>query len=159
MVLEMPAGGSAAGRRFTAWRGEQRHGLHGGRGKPSGTGAPAGLSRRWPVALQQRARAQPARRGSCSRCAGGEPGARLGRAGRGAAQARKTKLTSVAHLAVREAAGPSCRKGRREKEIRGSKDISHELDDSASPCQAAVSCHISQSGKNVRVGATVVLNM
>ena len=37
VVLEMPAGGSAAGRRFTAWRGEQRHGRHGSRGKPSGT--------------------------------------------------------------------------------------------------------------------------
>jgi len=94
-----------------------------------------------------------------SSCTGWEPGARLSRAGRGAAQARKTKLTSVAHLAVREAAGPNCRKGRRVEEIRGSEDISRGFADSASPCQAVVSCHVSQSGKNVRTGATGVLNM
>ncbi|KAG2592446.1 hypothetical protein PVAP13_5NG549286 [Panicum virgatum] len=74
----------------------------------------------------------------------------------------KTNLTCGAHLAVREAAGPNCRKGRREEEIRGSEDISCGFADSASPCQAcqaAVSCHVSQSGKNVRTGATEVLNM
>ncbi|XP_039813488.1 translation initiation factor IF-2-like [Panicum virgatum] len=33
------------------------------------------------------------------------------------------------------------------------------LADSASPCQAVESCHVSQNGKNVRTGATGVLNM
>ena len=68
-------------------------------------------------------------------------------------------LTTGTHLAVREAAGPSCPRGRREKEMRGSKDISHELADSAPPCQVVVACHISQSGKNIEARATGVLNM
>ena len=68
-------------------------------------------------------------------------------------------LTTGTHLVVGEATGPSCRRGRREKEMRGSKDISHEFADSALPCQVVVACHISQSGKNVGAAATVVLNM
>ena len=70
-----------------------------------------------------------------------------------------SKLMSGAHLAVRGVAGLGCRRGRREEEIRGSEDISHELADSASPCQAAVACHVSQNDKNIRVAAIVVLNM
>ena len=63
------------------------------------------------------------------------------------------------HLAVREAARPSCRRGRREEEIKGSKDILHKLADSVPQCQVVVACHISQSGKNVEARATGVLNM
>jgi len=55
--------------------------------------------------------------------------------------------------------GPSCRRGRREKEMRGSKDISHELADSVPPCQVVVACHISQSGKNVEAAAIIILNI
>ena len=68
--------------------------------------------------------------------------------GKGAGGGRK--LTSGVHLAVREAAEPSCRRGKRGEEIRGSEDIPRELANSAPPCQAAVACHISQNGKIVR---------
>ena len=100
---------------------------------------------------------------------GGVPGLAVGALGLGGAgglgdergrhRRWKTNLTCGVHLAVREAAGLNCRKGRREEEIRGSEDISRGFADSASPCQAVVSCHVSQSGKNVRTGATGVLNM
>jgi len=70
-----------------------------------------------------------------------------------------TKLMSGAHLAVRGVAGLGCWRGRREEEIRDSEDISHELADSAPPCQAVVSCHINQNDKNIEIVAIVVLNM
>ena len=71
----------------------------------------------------------------------------------------KTNLMCGAHLEVREAAGPGCRRGRREEEIRGREDISRAPTDCAPACPAAVYCHVSQSGKNIGAAATVVLNM
>ena len=69
------------------------------------------------------------------------------------------KLTNGARLAARGAAGPSCRRGRREELGRGNKDISRRLADRAPLCPAAMSCHVGQSGKNVGAADTVVLNM
>ena len=68
---------------------------------------------------------------------GGVPGLAVGALGLGGAgglgdergrhRRWKTMLTTGTHLAAREAAGPSCRRRRREEEIRGRKDISLAL--------------------------------
>ena len=71
----------------------------------------------------------------------------------------KTMLTTGTHLAARKAAGPSCRRRRREEEIRGRKDISPRLADWAPTWSAAVSCHVGKSGKNVRFSTIVVLSL
>ena len=88
----------------------------------------------------------------------GEP-YRSRKSGASRASKRKTKLTTGTHMAVRGAAGPSCQRGRREKLVRGRKDISRAPTDCAPACPAAVYCHVSQSGKNIGAAATVVLNM
>ena len=69
------------------------------------------------------------------------------------------KLTNEPHLTVRGSVGPSCWRGGREELVRDRKDISRGAADCAPTCHASVACHVSQNGKNVRVAATVVLNL
>ena len=69
------------------------------------------------------------------------------------------KLTNGPQRTVRGSVGPSCLRGEREELIRGRKDISRDPADCAPTCHASVACHVSQSGKNVGIAATVVLNM
>ena len=59
----------------------------------------------------------------------------------------KTKLTSGAHLARRGAAGPSCRRGRREKLSGVGRTFRVPLLDCAPACHASVACHVGKSGK------------
>ena len=116
--------------------------------------------------------APPNRRAGSRGAGSGDAGrARLGtrrrapaRPGGGKKQGRsgrrwETKLTDAAHLAVREAAGPSCQRGTRQELGRGTQVISRRTADRALPCRADLACHVGQSGKNVRSATTVVLNM
>ena len=152
--LPLPATRGRARGGARPWRGaaQGRHGgiaraPRGAQGRRRGEGRPRGAAR------PGRPRPWPPPRLAAP--AGAEPSCSFART----SQRWKTNLTCGAHLAVREATGPSCQRGRREEEIRGRKDISPRLADRALTWSAVVSCHVSKNGKNVRFPATLVLNL